>query len=180
VHLPLRKKNARAGADRRLRFSSPHEAGTLQDAEDFFVQMEVIGRAAGRDGADELRDLALNQLAIPAIASPLDGDVDEANRNAGRWPAGPPAAGPADSHDCNLSLQLQIRSRRQENPRIALEDVQNFVSVFVAQRRLSVDIDDPHRDRIAAKAAPSTQDIQCRHEELGHSWIILYGTWTRS
>jgi hypothetical protein len=35
--------------------------------------MEVIGSAAGWDGADELRDLALNQLAIPAIRGVLDG-----------------------------------------------------------------------------------------------------------
>jgi len=54
VHLPAWKKNAGAWLDRRVGLARPHAATSAQDAEHFLIVMEVIGRAAWRNSADEL------------------------------------------------------------------------------------------------------------------------------
>jgi len=54
MHLPARKKNAGAWLDRRVGLASPHATASAQDAEHFLIVMDVIGRTAGRNSADEL------------------------------------------------------------------------------------------------------------------------------
>ena len=84
VNLALRQVDARAGDNRRVRFTGPHAALAAQDEEHFFVVVKVIGRAAGRNRADELRclsatDLVVNHYAIPAIGSWLRATISETN-----------------------------------------------------------------------------------------------------
>src|SRR5436190_11962357 len=72
VNLSLRKVDTRTRADLRARLVGPHTSLAAQDEQDFFVSVEVVGRATGRDRADELRDptapdLLVNQHAIPAV-----------------------------------------------------------------------------------------------------------------
>ena len=55
MHLPARKKNAGAWLNRCVGLAGPHAATSVQDAEHFLVVMEVIGCAAWRNSADELR-----------------------------------------------------------------------------------------------------------------------------
>ena len=80
VNLAAREKDARAATNRRARFSGPHSAGALEDAENFFVVMEVIRSASGRNAADELRrfvaaELFVHEHAVPAIAGGLWGAI---------------------------------------------------------------------------------------------------------
>src|SRR5205085_11096219 len=72
MNLALRKIDARTRADFRARLSGPHAPLAAQDEEDFFVSVKMVGRATGRNRADELRDLSapnlfVNQHAIPAV-----------------------------------------------------------------------------------------------------------------
>ena len=56
-----------------------HDPFAFENADDFFVQVKVIRRAAGWDRADELRDLGLHQLGVPAIARLLPRLIGEAD-----------------------------------------------------------------------------------------------------
>src|SRR5262249_30643160 len=78
------KEDAGATRDGRGRCSGPHPAAPLEDAEHLLVLVIVVGRAAWRNRADELRDLraagpSVDEHAIPAVAGGLRGALGEAN-----------------------------------------------------------------------------------------------------
>ena len=84
VNLSFRQINARTGGYRRVCVSGPHAAAASQNKKHFFVVVKMIGRAAGGNRADELRDLRaadcfIDQHAIPAIGGSLCFLIDEAN-----------------------------------------------------------------------------------------------------
>src|SRR5438105_3983301 len=124
MNLPLRQMDARTGTNRRLRISRPQESRAFEDAEHFFVQVKMIGGAAGRNRADELCDLALDQLAVPAIAGFLDGLVVEANACRGGLQAARRAK--ARRYTDNSSIELHLHSLRQKNPGVLFEDIQHL------------------------------------------------------
>src|SRR5947208_4703847 len=49
-----------------------HDARAVEDADHLLVEVEMIGRAAGWDPADELGHLAVDQFAIPAVTGALN------------------------------------------------------------------------------------------------------------
>src|SRR5205814_2296471 len=84
MHLAFGQIDARAGRDGSVGLAGPHAAFAFQNEEHLFVTVKVIRRAAGRDRADELRDLSaagfiVNQYPIPTIGSRLRGTIGEPN-----------------------------------------------------------------------------------------------------
>src|SRR5581483_7819843 len=110
MHIAPGQINARSDADGRPLAVGPQKAFALQDAEHFLVEVKVVGGAAGRDRADELRDLALNQLAIPAVARALDGSILHANASCERVRA--PAR---HADDRARPVQTNLAARRNEH-----------------------------------------------------------------
>src|SRR5438477_13137704 len=85
MHLSFWQIDTLPCADWRVRISGPHATFAFQDEEHFFVVVKMIGRAAGRDRADELRDLGaadfvVDQHSVPAIGGWLGGTICEANK----------------------------------------------------------------------------------------------------
>src|SRR5437867_8489180 len=178
MHLPPGQIHTRAGSDRSLRFTGPQHARALQNAQHLFVQVEVIGRAAGRDRPDELRDLALNQLAIPAVAGALDWDVGEANR----WRTGNPAC--PDRRDRLSSthtnrrdplVNVQLRARGKEDAFVAAEDVEHLIGCAAQSCGR---VEGPHRDRLTFEHFAGAQLVE-RHD-ADHPLDYALTRWTRS
>src|SRR5438067_6539288 len=82
MHQAFRQIDARARRDWRVGFAGPHAPCAAQDEKHFFVAMKMIGCAAGRNRADELRDLGaadliIDEYPIPAVGSWLRRSIDE-------------------------------------------------------------------------------------------------------
>ena len=72
MHLSFWQIDTRPWADWRVCVSGPHAAFAFQNEEHFFVIVKMIGRAAGRNRADELRglgaaDVIIDQHSVPTI-----------------------------------------------------------------------------------------------------------------
>jgi len=160
--------------------------------------VKVIGSAARRNRSDELRDLALNQFAIPAVAGVLDGLIGEANLECGGHATalgGRESGGTAaalqiiygrHTDQRNLSFQLDLSPTGQMNPGIALEDIEHLIPVVTSQGRAAVQREDPHRNVLPGEVSPDPQiaiaqrlavleagDKNAAFQGQGHSWIIL-------
>ena len=114
----------------------------------------MIGRAAGRDRADELRDLALNELAIPAVAGALDGHVIEMDT----WRRNNLASLSSTHRDHrHFFLEPHLGASRNVNALIFFNDVQHLIGVAAHRCRR---FDDAHGDRLAAKHASRAQFLE--------------------
>src|SRR5438105_6688126 len=145
--------NARPGTDRHLRFALPEKSRSFENAEDFFVKVKVIGRAAGQDRADELGDLALNQLAIPAVAGALKRNVLEADACRGGLQAARRAE--ARRYTDSRALHLDLRARRQKNPLVFFEVVEHLVAIAAYRAA-----DDSHGDLFASQNVAGAELIE--------------------
>jgi len=145
VHLPFREVDAGAAGDRSFRIARPQKSRSLQDAEHFFVEVKMIGRAAGRDRADELCDLALDQLAVPAIAGVLHRLIAEVDFVKRRRPRR------RRRYTDHCAIDLHLHSPRQQDASVFFQDIQDFVAI-VADGRWA--LDGPHRDVLATKNLP--------------------------
>src|SRR5262249_52734191 len=111
----------------------------------FFVEVKVIGRAAGRDRSDELGDLALNQLAIPAVAGALDGDVEHFDVCRGGF-SRPTTVGLHTQYGSILNPHL--RTGREVDALVLLEDVEHLIRRAAHGRR---PFDHAQGNRLAAQ-----------------------------
>src|SRR5260221_8238154 len=84
MHLLPGEEDARAGLDRRVRCSGPETPLALQDAEHLFVFVVVVGRTAGRNTPNELRDLRaahrrVDEHTVPPVRRRLRRAIGESN-----------------------------------------------------------------------------------------------------
>ena len=98
VDAPGRQVEARARLERHLVAADVRDALALDDVADLVVGMAVVGRAAGLDDADELRQLALVQdaerpLRVGALLLPV-----------------------GEARDDPLALDLVLRPARRPRP----------------------------------------------------------------
>jgi hypothetical protein len=144
VGLAARKVEAAAGADRRRGVSGPEAPLAFEDAYDFFVLVEMIGRTARRNEADELRDLLTAGLRVHQNAKPatvarvfrrliLESDDRGAGGSRGRRrfafleenPGPGIRAARADEQERRLSRvgQREPRARAREDARVRLDSM---------------------------------------------------------
>jgi len=127
--------------------------------------VEVIGRAAGWDRSDELRDLGLDQFSIPAIAGLLDRRVRERDSV---WPRHSCLGWPKDRQECLSYIHLQLLTARKIDPDILREVIQNLITVV---GDLGRPVDHAHRDGLAVKLFSGAQIVQ--RGDHDHGWIML-------